>query len=228
MAGPPVWPDPVEGEYKSGKSYLTACLESHHPVDLVIIALGTNDLKHRFGQSAWDIARSAATLVQIVQGGVFGPGGATPRVLLVAPTPTCVAGGPFAEMFAGAARTSRDLGRCSAAIAGRPRLRIPGRRQGHRLDEARWHPPRRRQAGETREGGGRGSRASVGMMRVGEGEKGRAPTLPLPHSPTPPLPRSPLLQRHRVGTQVHLRRAVRDLAAGHAEGAQTPRSHVVR
>ncbi len=39
-----VWPDPVEGEYKSGKSYLPACLESHAPLDLAAIMLGTNDL----------------------------------------------------------------------------------------------------------------------------------------------------------------------------------------
>ncbi len=112
-----VWPDPVEGEYKSGKSYLTACLESHQPIDLVVIVLGTNDLKHRFGQSAWDIARSAATLVQMVMDSPFGPDNAAPEVLLVAPAPTCVAGGPFAEMFAGADEKSRDLGRCFAALA---------------------------------------------------------------------------------------------------------------
>ncbi len=112
-----VWPDPVEGEYKSGKSYLIPCLESHHPVDLVAILLGTNDLKHRFGLSAWDIARSAATLVQIVISSTFGPGGAPPEILLIAPPPTIVAGGPFAEMFVGADEKSRDLGRCYRAVA---------------------------------------------------------------------------------------------------------------
>ena len=112
-----VWPDPVEGEYKSGKNHLLACLESHYPLELVVIMLGTNDLKHRFGQSAWDIARSAATLVQIVMGTPFGPDGMPPEVLLIAPPPTIVAGGPFAEMFAGADEKSADLGRCYRAVA---------------------------------------------------------------------------------------------------------------
>jgi lysophospholipase L1-like esterase len=112
-----VWPDPVEGEYKSGKSTLTACLESHHPIDLVVILLGTNDLKHRFGQSAWDIARSAAVLAQIVMGSAFGPESLGPEVLLIAPPPTVVAGGPFAEMFAGADEKSRDLGKHYCALA---------------------------------------------------------------------------------------------------------------
>jgi lysophospholipase L1-like esterase len=112
-----VWPDPVEGEYKSGKTYLTACLESHHPIDLVVILLGTNDLKHRFGQSAADIARGAAALAQIVMTSAFGPGGSAPKVLLVAPAPTVVGDGPFADMFAGADEKSRDLGKHYGALA---------------------------------------------------------------------------------------------------------------
>ena len=82
-----IWADPVEGEYKSGKSYLTACLESHAPLDLVIILLGTNDLKHRFGLSAWDIAASAAVLVEMVQASSSGQNGGAPRVLLICPPP---------------------------------------------------------------------------------------------------------------------------------------------
>jgi lysophospholipase L1-like esterase len=112
-----VWPDPVEGEYKSGKSYLTACLESHHPIDLVVIMLGSNDLKHRFGQSAWDIASSAAALVQIVMGSAFGPEGSGPKVLLIAPPPTALADGPFAELGIGADEKSRDLGKYYGAFA---------------------------------------------------------------------------------------------------------------
>ena len=42
-----VWDDPIEG-YKNGKEYLIPCLETHKPLDLVIIMLGTNDLKVRF------------------------------------------------------------------------------------------------------------------------------------------------------------------------------------
>ena len=112
-----VWPDPVEGEYKSGKSTLTACLESQHPVDLVVMLLGTNDLKHRFEQSAWDIARGAATLAEIVMGSEFGPDGLGPEVLLIAPPPTVVGDGAFAPMFAGADEKSRDLGKHYGVLA---------------------------------------------------------------------------------------------------------------
>ena len=112
-----VWPDPVEGEYKSGKSYLVPCLESHHPIDLVIMMLGTNDLKHRYGLSAWDIASGAGTLVELIQGSAFGPDGGAPRVLLMAPPPTCVAGTDFEEMFPDSDEKSRDLGRQYGRVA---------------------------------------------------------------------------------------------------------------
>jgi lysophospholipase L1-like esterase len=38
-----VWDDPIEG-YKNGSTYLIPCLETHKPIDLVIILLGTNYL----------------------------------------------------------------------------------------------------------------------------------------------------------------------------------------
>jgi len=59
--------DPIEGPHKNGKEYLVPCLESHQPLDLVTIMLGTNDLKKRFSLSAFDIANGAGVLVDIVR-----------------------------------------------------------------------------------------------------------------------------------------------------------------
>lgn len=47
--------DPAEGE-KNGLTYLLPCLESHTPLDLLIIMLGTNDCKRKFSYSAMEIA----------------------------------------------------------------------------------------------------------------------------------------------------------------------------
>ena len=47
--------DPAEGE-KNGSSYILPCLESHSPLDLVIIMLGTNDCKQKFAYSSMDVA----------------------------------------------------------------------------------------------------------------------------------------------------------------------------
>lgn len=50
---------------RNGKTYLEPCLLSHEPVDVVVIALGTNDLKVRFAASAADIARGVAVLAEV-------------------------------------------------------------------------------------------------------------------------------------------------------------------
>jgi len=81
-----IWDDPIEGE-KNGKKYLIPCLESHMPLDLVIIMLGTNDLKLRFNVSAFEIAAAADSLVQIVQKSRTGRNHQSPQVLLVSPPP---------------------------------------------------------------------------------------------------------------------------------------------
>ena len=107
--------DLIEGP-KRGRDYLLPCLDSHNPVDLLVILLGTNDLKHRYGLSAWDIAQGAGVLVKIAQSSGFGPNGGVPEVLLLAPPPIAKLTG-FADMFEGAAEKSRELGRHFAAVA---------------------------------------------------------------------------------------------------------------
>ncbi|MGA2545523.1 MAG: SGNH/GDSL hydrolase family protein [Rectinemataceae bacterium] len=96
-----VWDDPVEGEHKNGRRYLLACLESHAPIDTVVLALGINDVKERFAATAADIASGAARLAGIILGSDSGPGGRAPAVLLLAPFPLGegIRSSPFGEMF---------------------------------------------------------------------------------------------------------------------------------
>ncbi len=103
-----VWDDPVES-IMSGKAYLMPCLTSHMPLDLVILMLGTNDLKQRFSVSAFDIAESAGSLVKMIQKSEIGPAGEAPQVLLLAPPPLGKLS-EFAEMFAGGMEKSILLG----------------------------------------------------------------------------------------------------------------------
>ena len=60
-----VWQDPIAPDC-NGATYLTPCLLTHSPIDLVILMLGTNDLKHRFGKSPYDIASGAGFLVETI------------------------------------------------------------------------------------------------------------------------------------------------------------------
>lgn len=102
-----VWDDPIEG-YKNGRDYLIPCLESHRPLDLVVLLLGTNDLKQRFGLSAFDVAQGAGVLVRLTQTSQAGRSGAGPRVLLLAPPPLAPLT-EYAAMFEGAEVKSRQL-----------------------------------------------------------------------------------------------------------------------
>lgn len=80
-----VFDDPVEGLHKNGKNYLLPCLESHQPIDLVTIMLGTNDMKTRFSATAFDIGWGMSTLAGMVLNSQFGPGGKAPQVLIISP-----------------------------------------------------------------------------------------------------------------------------------------------
>lgn len=110
--------DPVAGAHKNGLTVLPALLETHRPLDLVIIMLGTNDLKARFAVPPVDIAESAGRLAGIVTASDAGPDGTAPAVLLVAPTPIQEAG-CLAETFFGGAAKSAHLADRYAEIAGR-------------------------------------------------------------------------------------------------------------
>ena len=102
-----VWDDPIEVD-KNGSTHLPTCLESHKPLDLVIIMLGTNDLKRRFGLGAFDIAAGAIRLAKLVRTSASGPSDRAPAVLLVVPPPILETG-PFKAMFAGGAAVSAEL-----------------------------------------------------------------------------------------------------------------------
>ena len=110
--------DPTTGEYRNGIRVLPALLESHKPLDLVILKLGTNDLKNCFHVSAADIALFLDRLVRMIRASGAGLNGAAPQVLVVAPPPILEAG-CLAEMFAGGAVKSHGLASAIQAMTTR-------------------------------------------------------------------------------------------------------------
>jgi lysophospholipase L1-like esterase len=118
-----IWDDPyLDG--RNGRTHLLPCLRSHAPIDVVVIMLGTNDLKTIFGRTAAEIASGAGALVELALLSGTGSAGGRPRVLLVAPP---ILGGRTAtselwgfgearsrsQQFASLYRTASDL----AAVA---------------------------------------------------------------------------------------------------------------
>lgn len=102
-----VWDDPIKG-FVNGKNYLRPCLESHKPIDLVVIMLGTNDLKARLNLPAVDIAAGAGVLVDIVLSSKCGQDENTPQVLILIP-PEVRKLSNFKEVFGDCKKRSKEL-----------------------------------------------------------------------------------------------------------------------
>jgi len=102
------WDDAIEPG-RNGLTTLQPILESHNPIDLVTIMLGTNDLKARFNLNPSDIAQSAGALGQMAKAYAKRADGKPARVLLMAPPPT-VEITDYDLMFTGAAEKSKLFG----------------------------------------------------------------------------------------------------------------------
>ena len=104
-----VMDDPIEGAVRNGARILPAILLSHQPLDLVVVMLGTNDVKSGFGVTPREIARGADRLLRQIASSDCGPDCATPEMLLISPAHVEEAG-CLAEMYRGGAEKSRRLG----------------------------------------------------------------------------------------------------------------------
>lgn len=102
--------DFLEGD-KNGQRHLPVALRSHRPLDLVLLMLGTNDLKHRFGLLPRDIALAVAQLGRLVETYDYGPKYPVPRVLLISPIllGEDVENSPYSGFTNEAAAASRQL-----------------------------------------------------------------------------------------------------------------------
>ncbi|WP_439124709.1 SGNH/GDSL hydrolase family protein [Marivita sp.] len=105
--------DLVEGGMRNGLTVLPAILHSHTPIDLMILMLGTNDLKHRFSVTAFEITRSLERLVQVTRAE-----GVVKDILLVAPVPVLETG-VLRDVFAGAQTRQQGLSEHIAVAADR-------------------------------------------------------------------------------------------------------------
>jgi len=111
-----IWDDPLHGGYKNGMKYLVPCLASHRPIDLVILFLGTNDLKMHFYLSAAEISEGIRTLVNIILKSESGPDERAPKVLVVAP-PHITELSEFVDEFESGKTKSRQLGYLYSQVA---------------------------------------------------------------------------------------------------------------
>ncbi len=101
--------DEIEGAEKNGRRYLRPCIMSHKPLDLIIIMLGTNDLKARFNKSPSEIAMGVGALITDIKSMPAGVDGRVPEILVIAPPPTAKDLKEWSNVFDGAHEKSLAL-----------------------------------------------------------------------------------------------------------------------
>ena len=95
--------DAIEGEHRNGARVLLAILESHKPIEVMVLMLGTNDCKQRFSLTSLDIALGILRLIHVAQAS-----GLVGRIVVVSPAPI-EERGCLAEIFTGGAARSRGV-----------------------------------------------------------------------------------------------------------------------
>lgn len=112
-----VWEDPFKPG-RNGLQGLAQRIESHSPLSLVILMLGTNDFQfsHPFN-NAWSAAQGIATLVNEIRKAPIEPGMPVPPILIVSPPQIRTPQGSVALKFSGAEVRSAGLAQAYAQVA---------------------------------------------------------------------------------------------------------------
>lgn len=102
---------------RNGLQGLAQRIETHSPLALVILMLGTNDFQAIFQHDAHDAAQGIAQLVVAIREAPVEPGMPVPPVLIVVPPAIRVPAGAMADKFAGAACKAAGLAQAYQEIA---------------------------------------------------------------------------------------------------------------
>ncbi|SFT93608.1 SGNH/GDSL hydrolase family protein [Mesorhizobium sp. YR577] len=110
--------DHLAGEDRNGARVLPTLLGTHAPLDLIIIMLGSNDMKPWIHGNPIAAKQGMARLVRIVQGHPYPLEAEAPEILLVSPPSVSrTEDAEFAGMFAGGDKASRELAAQYEALA---------------------------------------------------------------------------------------------------------------
>ena len=108
--------DDPERAGRNGKKSLLPYLDRYKPLDLVILALGTNDLKSYFNRTSDQIADGLKDLGRMVLMSQTASNGKSPLLLLVAPPPI-KSRGEYANLFEGAEEKSHLMAKKIQVVA---------------------------------------------------------------------------------------------------------------
>lgn len=95
---------------RNGARILPTVLQTHAPLDLVILLLGTNDMKPVVAGSAFAACQGIGRLVRLIRNHAWPFEFDAPEILIVAPPAICATGNvPFAASFPGGIEESAKL-----------------------------------------------------------------------------------------------------------------------
>lgn len=103
---------------KNGRDYLRPCMDSHFPLHVVILALGTNDAKVEFGLAPEAIAAGLEELIRIARGKTLERPSPDAKLIVAAP-PLVLEGRLDSDELAGAEAKTRRLPALYRALAER-------------------------------------------------------------------------------------------------------------
>lgn len=101
-----MYDDPVMGAHMNGQAGLKIALESHGPIDVLLLMLGTNDVKARFTSTPEQVVGGIASLLDIAQHRLMQERHGGFQTLLICPPPVVEVGPIRHEFWGGAARSS--------------------------------------------------------------------------------------------------------------------------
>lgn len=127
---------------KNGLTYLIPCLETHNPLDKIILFLGTNDLKEKFDRTPEQIGEGIKILIETIQQYAKNSQKQIPEIILISPTIVDESVEGVIEKYKGAEEKSQKLGSIYKNIAEKYNFKFldlaqiikPSKKDGYHLD----------------------------------------------------------------------------------------------
>lgn len=102
---------------KNGQIYLIPCLETHDPIDLIVLWLGTNDMKERFNREPADISKGIEILLDDIKKFSIEEETRMPKIILVSPPLIDETVEGVNEKYLGAGKKSEQLAELYKKVA---------------------------------------------------------------------------------------------------------------
>lgn len=103
-----VYDDPYFDHCRNGYKYIQTCLLTHKPIDIILIMLGSNDLKTYFNADAFSIAKGTDAIINKTYQTECGRDNKKPKIILISP-PNISKMREYADQFAEAEQKIKDL-----------------------------------------------------------------------------------------------------------------------